>query len=308
MALPIIDLHCDALLRMYEHGYDFRHADELDVNLPRLRTGHVRAQAFAIFVMPNWSAEKKLKSALHQVYYFQNHVVNKLENVVHIKEWSDFDYLQPNEIGVFLTIEGADFFEGDIKMWHLFKSFGVLAIGLAWNFPNEAADGLDSMLRRGVTAFGREIITLNNAHKILTDVTHLSEHSFWHCMEYADYVIATHSNAKAVCNHKRNLSDAQIRAMITKNAPIHIVYFPEFTTGTNEAKLCDLIKHVDHICALGGKHLIGVGSDFDGISHKITGLEHAGQHQQLINELLKHYSVADVRGFAYENFLKNRPR
>jgi membrane dipeptidase len=72
--------------------------------------------------------------------------------------------------------------------------------------------------------------------------------------------------------------------------------------------MSDLLRHVDHICAMGGKHLIGFGSDFDGIDSKIVGLEHAGKHQNFINELLKYYTEVDVRGFAYENFLNHLPK
>lgn len=308
MAIPIIDLHCDALLQMNLHDYDFKTSPKLHVNLPNLRKGHVRAQAFAIFIEPSLSMPEKLKAALHQVYYFQNHVVCPENGVVHLKEWADFHTLKPGEIGAFLTIEGVDFFDGDSKLWHLFKEFGVLCIGLTWNFANAAADGLYEDLGRGVTDFGKEIITLNNTHKIFTDVSHLTEHSFWDVMEYADYAIASHSNAQAICSHKRNLNDAQLRAMIAKNAPIHLVFCPEFIVDGGAATMKDIVTHIDHICALGGKHLIGFGSDFDGITDTIPGLENAGTHQNLVNELLQHYTEADVNGFAYANFLDRLPK
>ncbi|MGN7476988.1 dipeptidase [Solibacillus silvestris] len=306
MSIPIIDLHCDALLRMQDHRLRFLDSPKLDVNLERLRTGHVMAQAFAIYIYPNFSLEEKRASALKQIAYFQNEVLGG--QVVQIKQWADFEKLQPEQIGAFLTIEGVDFFGGDLSFWHEFYALGVLSIGLTWNNPNEAADGLHSTLKRGVTSFGKDIIALNNQHKIFTDVAHLSEQSFWDVIEHADYVISSHSNAAAVCPHERNLTDAQIRAMIAKNAPIHVVYFPEFINGTKRAMMSDLIRHIEHICALGGKHLVGFGSDFDGINAKISSLEHAGMHQNLVNELLKYYSEADVRGFAYANFLKHLPR
>lgn len=307
MKIPIIDLHCDALLRLFEDNLNFTNSTHLDVNYERLQAGHVMAQAFAIFIDPDLSPEAKIQSAYKQVQHFQQ-LIAQHPLMVHIKTWADFDMLEAGQIGAFLTIEGVDFFAGDLSFWHKFYQFGVLSIGLTWNNPNEAADGLHSKLGRGVTAFGREIIQLNNTHKIFTDVTHLHEQSFWDVLEHADYVIASHSNATKICNHERNLTDEQIRAMITKNAPIHVVFFPHFITGSKEASMTDLIKHIDHISALGGKHLIGLGSDFDGINAKIPGLEHAGMHQNLVNELLKNYSESDVRGFAYANFLSNLPK
>lgn len=303
MAIPIIDLHCDALLRMDQRGDDFLTSPLLDVSLSKLRAGYVRAQAFAIFIEPDLSQADKVKSALHQAYYFQQHVARPENGIVAIKDWDDFSTLQPGEIGAFLTIEGVDFFDGDMKMWHIFRELGVLLIGLTWNLANAAADGLTQDLGRGVTMFGRELIALNNAQRIFTDVSHLSERSFWDVLEHADYVIASHSNATTICRHPRNLTDAQIKAMILKKAPMHVVYCPEFIVESGDATMSDLIKHIDHICALGGKHLVGFGSDFDGITKKVIGLEHAGMQQNFINELLKFYSEEDVRGFAGENFL-----
>lgn len=307
MAIPIIDLHCDALLRLFERGNNFTNAPTLDVNYEKLQAGNVMAQAFAIFIEPELSLQKKRVAAYKQVAHFQA-LIEANPNMVQLKNWEDFHTLQPGQIGAFLTIEGVDFFGGNLDFWYEFYTFGVLAIGLTWNVPNEAADGLHSNLGRGVTSFGHDIIKLNNEHKIITDVTHLHEQSFWHVMEHADYVIASHSNATSVYPHERNLTDAQIRAMIAKNAPMHVVYFPEFINGQKQASLRDLINHIDHIASLGGKHLIGLGSDFDGISTKVTGLEHAGMHQNLVNELLKYYREDEVRGFCYQNFLNHLPK
>ncbi|MEG0438418.1 MAG: dipeptidase [Solibacillus sp.] len=308
MNYPIIDLHCDVLLRFENNKLNFLDSKHLDANLENLRAGHVKVQAFAIFISPDIPKQDKIKSALRQIYYFNNYVISPGNHVVHIKEWSQIGQLKENEIGAFLTIEGVDFFEGDIKMWHIFKDFGVLNIGLTWNFSNEAADGVGEDLARGVTSFGREIIQLNNEHKIFTDVSHLSEKSFWDVMEHANYAIATHSNAKALCDHPRNLTDTQIQAMIQKKAPIHIVYSPQFIKQSGVVTIKDLLHHVEHICSLGGKELIGLGSDFDGISEKVHGLETAAQHQNLINEMLKLYPEEVVKGFAYQNFLNHCPK
>lgn len=307
MTFPIIDLHCDVLSRYESKRLNFLNDMDLDANLTNLRAGHVKVQAFAIFVSPDIPQDAKLKSALNQIYYFFEHVVRPENHVVHIKEWSQIATLQAHEIGAFLTIEGVDFFAGDIKIWHIFRQFGVLNIGLTWNNSNEAADGVGDDLGRGITDFGKEILRLNNEHNLLTDVSHLSERSFWDAIEHADYLIASHSNAKALCPHRRNLTDEQIIAMLKKQAQIHVVYNPPFINSEKVVYIKDLIKHIDHICSLGGKAFIGLGSDFDGIGSKVVNLETAAQHQNLLNELLKHYSEEDVRGFAYQNFMNHCP-
>ena len=308
MTFPIIDLHCDVLYKYENNTLASQHSLNLDASIENLRAGLVKVQAYAIFVSPKLTKEEKRKSALNQIYYFFKHVVRPENDVVHITEWSQITQLKDHEIGAFLTIEGVDFFQGDIKIWHIFRRFGVLNIGLTWNGSNEAADGVEEDLGRGITDFGKEIIRLNNEHQILTDVSHLSEKSFWHVLEHAKYILASHSNAKALCPHRRNLTNEQILAMLQKKAQIHIVYYPTFINSEKVVYIKDLIKHIDHICSLGGKEFIGLGSDFDGIDRKVVNLETAAQHQNLLNELLKYYSEEDVRGFAYQNFINHCPK
>ena len=94
--------------------------------------------------------------------------------------------------------------------------------------------------------------------------------------------------------------------LFAKGGFMHLVFFPPFINETGDVvTIKDIINHIDHICALGGIKKIGFGSDFDGIDEYVEDLEHVGKYQNLINELLKHYSEDDVRGFAYRNFLNH---
>src|SRR5690625_330618 len=151
---------------------------------------------------------------------------------------------------------------------------------------------------------------MNNAClPMFTDVSHATVKGFWDIVELSDYPIASHSNARALCDHVRNLDDEQIKAMFDKGGLIHVVYNPPFINkDSRKATISDLIKHIDHLCSLGGVNHIGFGSDFDGISCYVKDLEDASKQQNLINELLKHYSEDEVKGFAYQNFLNHRPQ
>lgn len=315
--MKIIDAHCDALLKLQlakngevygRQPLSFECADEIETNVTRLKQGNVMVQFFAIFIYPNVPSDQKWQHALEQIDLFYTEVLDKNKQMKHIKKWSELDELQEGEIGAVLTLEGADAFGNDLsKLRHLYR-LGVLSIGLTWNNPNLCADGVGDPRGAGLTELGKQVVTLNNEHHVLTDVSHLSEKGFWDVMEYADYPIATHSNARKLCDHPRNLYDEQIKAMFDNNGLIHVVFNPPFINeGRRDATISDLITHIDHLCALGGVDKIGFGSDFDGISYFITDLEHAGLYQNLVNELLKNYSEEKVRGFAYENFLTNRP-
>ncbi|MEH6905790.1 dipeptidase [Neobacillus drentensis] len=307
--MKIIDLHCDALMKLQEAKGALRYADapELQTNKTRLQQGQIKVQCFAIFIEPDIKGDQKFQVALEQIDYFYKEVLGKNPDMVHIKDWADFDDLKIGQIGAMLTLEGVDPIGNDIAKLHILYQLGVRSVGLTWNQANLAADGAGEPRGAGLTLFGKEIVEFNNEHQILTDVSHLSDKGIWEVIELAKYPIASHSNARALCNHLRNLTDEQAQAMFAKGGLIHVVYHPPFVKESGEVTIPDLVKHIDHFCALGGVKQIGFGSDFDGIVTFITNLEDASKSQNLINELLKYYSEDVVRGFAYQNFLDHRP-
>jgi membrane dipeptidase len=306
----IIDLHCDALLKFAEAKGKLRFADspELQTNKTRLQIGMVKVQCFAIFLEPDIPSDQKFLAALEQVDYFYQEVLGKNPDMIHIKDWSDFDRLKVGQIGAMLTLEGVDAIGNDLMKLNILYQLGVRSVGLTWNNANLAADGAGEPRGGGLTLFGKEIVEFNNQNLILTDVSHLSDKGIWEVIELANYPIASHSNARALCRHPRNLTDDQATAMFTKGGLVHVVYYPLFVKENGEATLSDLVKHIDHFCGLGGVKQIGLGSDFDGISTFVTGLEDASKSQNLINELLKHFREEEVRGFAFQNFLDHRPK
>ncbi len=305
----IIDLHCDALLKLQEAKgtLSFADANELETNKARLHKGQVKVQCFAIFIEPDIPSDQKFQVALEQVDYFYKEVLGKNPDMVHLKNWSDFDRLKIGQIGAMLTLEGVDAIGNDLTKLRILYQLGVRSVGLTWNNANLAADGAGEPRGGGLTLFGKEIVEFNNEHQILTDVSHLSDRGIWEVIELAKYPIASHSNARAHCHHPRNLTDEQAVAMFQKGGVIHVVYNPPFINENGAAGISDLVRHIDHFCGLGGVKQIGLGSDFDGISTFITNLEDASKSQNLINELLKHFKEEEVRGFAYQNFLDHRP-
>ncbi len=308
--MDVIDLHCDALLKLSEGkgALRFANAKELQTNKQRLKKGQVKVQCFAIFIEPEIKSDQKFQAALDQVDYFYREVLGKNPEMKQIKEWSDFDGLQAGEIGAMLTLEGVDAIGNDLSKLRILFQLGVRSVGLTWNNANLAADGAGEPRGGGLTIFGKEIVNLNNENQVLTDVSHLSERAFWDVIELTKYPIASHSNSKALCNHPRNLTDEQAKAMFEKGGMVHVVYYPPFVKAVGTVSINDIIRHIDHFCSLGGVKQIGFGSDFDGISTFITDLEDASKTQNLINALLKHFSEEEVRGFAYQNFLDQRPQ
>ncbi|WP_172251748.1 dipeptidase [Saccharibacillus deserti] len=307
--MRVIDMHCDVLAKIEASRGRLSYADapELAANRQRLKEGDIAVQGFAVFVDPALPGSMRFQSCLDQIHYFYDGILGKHDDMTLITDWSQIAQLQDGQTGALLTLEGVDPVENDLKRLHLLYRLGVRSVGLTWNYANQAADGVLEPRGGGLTALGRDIVALNNRYRMLTDASHLNERGFWEVLELADHPIASHSNARALCDHPRNLTDAQARAMFERGAPVHVVYYPEFVRlkGSPETvTIADVIRHIDHFCALGGERHIGFGSDFDGIDATPARLEHAGQTQNLINELLKHYSEEQVRGFAHGNFTR----
>lgn len=307
--MKVIDTHCDVLLKLRENSErSFTNSPEIETNFERMKQGGIKGQLFAVFIESTLPFDEKYQIALEQINIFHNEVVGKHPEIKKIEKWSDFNRLKDGEIGAVLTLEGADAFGNDlVKLRNLYE-LGVMSIGLTWNNANLVGDGVGESRGAGLTDFGKQVVQLNNEREVLTDVSHLSEKGFWDVIDLARYPIATHSNSMTICNHPRNLTDKQAKAIFKRKGLIGTVFNPRFLNEKGTATITDVLRHIDYFCQLGGEKNICLGSDFDGIDQFVSGLEDASKYPQLINELIKHYSEDQVAGFAYQNFLNFIPK
>ncbi|MFJ7953093.1 dipeptidase [Lysinibacillus sp. NPDC096418] len=298
--MDIIDLHCDVLMKLTTlETAKFRDDVRLQTNKDRLQLGQVKAQVFAIFIDPKIPQGMKFIEVIRQIEAFHTHVL-QTEGMVHITDWSQLENLAPHEIGAILSLEGCDAIGDDITKLQAVLDAGVKLVGLTWNGENSVAYGAEQDAKLGLKPFGKEVVDILNKHDILIDVSHLNEQGFWDVLPLAKHIIASHSNARALCEHPRNLTDEQAKALVEHGGHIHIVYYPHFI-GEN-ATLDDLVTHIKHLANLVGVEHLGLGSDFDGIDETLNGLAHAGETQNLLEALREHFSVEEVRGIANANF------
>ena len=308
--MKIIDLHCDALMKLSDAKGKlcFKDAPELDVNLEKMQTGGIKLQAFAIFVYPSLASTNQFQEVFDQIHYFYTEVLGKNPEMKLIRKWSELSELKEHEIGAILTLEGVDPIGNDLHKLTILYELGVRSIGLTWNSGNLAADGVAESRGAGLSHFGKRLVEWCNQHDVFVDVSHLHPNGFWDVMELAKYPIASHSNATAICDHRRNLTDDQIKAMIERDAMIHIVFCPPFVKKGRNAIIDDVIYQINHIVALDGIKNIGFGSDFDGIESKVEGLSDASMFPNLITALKAHYSDEEIAGFCYQNFVNHLPK
>ena len=298
--MKIIDLHCDALLKLTTlETANFAEDVRIHANQKRLQLGQVEAQVFAIFIDPTIPQSLQFLEVMRQIEAFHTHVL-QTEGMVHITDWAQLDQLAPHEIGAILSLEGCSAIGEDLTKLTAVLDAGVKLVGLTWNEENAVAHGAEQDATLGLKPFGKEVIQLLNERDIIIDVSHLNEQSFWDVLPLAKHIIASHSNARALCDHPRNLTDAQAKALVEAGGHIHVVYFPLFIG--EGATLEHLVGHVEHLAKLVGVEHIGLGSDFDGIDRTVSGLAHAGEAQNLLEALRTRFSDEEVYGIASQNF------
>lgn len=300
-----IDLHCDVLYQLSTRPQPTNFATDmtLQAGLPQLKQGKVKAQVFAIFVDESVPQKERYLEAIRQIELFQMQVLAQPE-MIHITEWEQLNHLQDGEIGAILSLEGCDAIDGSLHKLQTFLNAGVKLVGLTWNYANAVAYGAQEDPTKGLTEFGRDVVTYLNERDIIIDVSHLNEQSFWDVLPIAKHIIASHSNARALCDHVRNLTDEQAKALVEAGGHIHLVFNPPFIkeNQTDGVTLDALVAHYRHLAQLVGVEHLGLGSDFDGIEHTVCELQNSAAIPALLEKLRLSFSEEDVAKMAASNF------
>lgn len=305
--MRIFDAHCDVLMKLFlDRNLLFTDHSKLQVSYQSLVHSPGSIQCFAVYIPEAVHPDLRYMAALAMIDIFYEKVLY-LPNVKLIKSKKDIDAMKKDEIGAVLTLEGCDCVGGDLLKLSTLIRLGVSSVGLTWNYGNLAADGALEKRNSGLSIFGEHLVRLLNNKSIWTDVSHLSEHSFWDVLELADYPIASHSNVYKLCPHPRNLRDDQIKALLKKQGMIGIAFFPDFLRLSGSAQIKDILNHLDYICGLGGENQVGFGSDFDGIDRTVENLASYEGYGLLIEELEKHYSADLTKKITFMNFASHFP-
>lgn len=236
----------------------------VQINLPKMRQGGVDAAFFAVDVTRAW--KNHLAYALDAFGFFEAEVEAHSDQIIIAKSAEDIRQAKADgKLAAILVIENSEGVERSLNILRMLHRIGIRSIGLTHN-PNTwaAAGNAEERSGGGLTQFGVQLVKEMNRLGMLVDVSHISERGFWDVLEVTERpVIASHSNSKAVCDHPRNLSDAQIKRMAENRGVIGITFVPSFI-DPNTPTLSRLLEHIDHIVNLVGVDHVGIGSDFDG--------------------------------------------
>lgn len=305
--LIVIDGHSDIPRDVYLRELNGEKNSFLNNHYKELKSSGVNIIFGNIFT--KGSREESLIQGLLEVEKILK-ISENSNDVVIIKNNLDLDnVLKNNKLGILLSLEGFEPLYGHLELLDMYYRFGVRAGMLTWNSKNEFACGSNEK-SGGLTKLGKLAIEKMNKLGILVDVSHLNEKGFWDIIKINKKpTIASHSNAKSLFNHPRNLTDEQIKAIAKSGGVIGAVsYFSKVdeknpnkirTSDDKSETIMDVIKHIEYIIKLVGYDHIAFGFDFNMYlgDFGVKGLENATKIPNLIELLLQ-------RGHSYENVKK----
>ena len=275
MARKAMDLHCDTLMMVAKSG-NLDENKKSHVSLQGLGDGGVALQCFADFVptgmFPKW-IRKPATNLMFNGFYkkYQKMMAYHSDILFPVLSKADLDKTGVDgKIGVLLTIEDGGVLGDKIENVQKFYDKGVRLVTLTWNHPN--AIGYPNsyepeIMNKGLTDFGKDVVREMERLGMVVDVSHVSDGVFWDVAEMATKpFLASHSNSRTVCNHKRNMTDEMIRKLADCGGVMGLNLGPEFVGSVEGVtRMEDLVAQILHIREVGGSDVLALGSDFDGI-------------------------------------------
>lgn len=207
---------------------------------------------------------------------------------------------------VVLGIENGYAVGLDLSNVERFANRGVAYMTLCHNGDNDVCDSAKgNSEHNGLSEFGRQVVMEMNRTGIMVDLSHASEKSFYDALELSSTpIICSHSSSRALCDHPRNLTDDQMRALAARGGVAQVCLYDGFIKRGGGATIADAVRHIVHMADVMGTDHIGIGSDFDG-GGGLLGLEDASVLLNLTRRLIAEgFTLADLRGIWGANFLR----
>jgi microsomal dipeptidase-like Zn-dependent dipeptidase/gamma-glutamyl-gamma-aminobutyrate hydrolase PuuD len=324
-----LDTHCDTPM-FFPQGIHFEQRDKrILVDLHKMTDGHQDAVIMAAYLPQpklgdTFSATLQQSSSFEGVrdkafattpYSYANGIFDQIEAIVS----QNSRYLslartpadlyadkQQGRKSIMFAIENGLALEHDLSNVKRFAQRGVVYITLCHNGDNDICDSARGCnTHDGVSQFGEQVIRQMNACGIMVDLSHAGEKSFYDALQISETpIVCSHSNCRALCDHPRNLTDDQLRALAARGGVAHTTLYGGFLRKQGEASILDAISHLEHAIEVMGIDHVGLGTDFDGDG----GVRGIADSSELINFTLhllrRKYSERDIRKIWGCNWLR----
>ncbi|MDO5010710.1 MAG: dipeptidase [Intestinibacter bartlettii] len=314
--MKVIDMHCDTMKaildgREVDKNINLKH-NNLSVDIEKMKQGDYMLQVFAAYT--NMQEGDSLVNCLRTIDLFHNEIKANKEDIGIVLSYNDIlKNIEQNKMSALLSIEEGACCKGDLGLLRNFYRLGVRMMTLTWNyenelgFPNEIIDE-KLVLDRGLKNKGFEFIEEMENLGIIIDVSHLSDAGFYDILNNTKKpFVASHSNARNICGHRRNMTDDMIKKLSDRGGVMGLNFYSYFLNNNvasdDISKIEDMIKHVKHIKNIAGIEVIGLGSDFDGIDCKVE-IENSSKMQILAEKMKKEgFTENEIEHIFYKNVL-----
>ena len=306
-----LDSHCDTPM-FFDQQIDFASRDpKILVDLHKMTEGKLDATIMVAYLKQLELTDEALLAATAKA----DRILNEIEAMV-AKSCSYVDIAYtPADLyhlkaegkkAIMLGIENGYAIGKDISNIERFRNRGVVYMTLCHNGNNQLCGSArfnDEGM--GVNAFGEQVIKEMNRVGMMVDISHAGEQTFYDALNIStNPIVASHSSARALCNHPRNLTDAQLKALADKGGVAQVTLYSGFLKEQGMATIQDAIDHLNHMVNIMGIEHVGIGTDFDG-DGGITGCASASELINFTRCLLKErYNEADIRRIWGGNFLR----
>ncbi len=304
----IFDAHGDILTDMYQQKLKNNPNSFKKRHLDLYRKGGVTHSIFVNYTNP-YTDDQKLFSKI-----FDNAFIELKENSDIFKVCLNYDdmltSLKEEKIGVIVGMEGIKQLKGVSHLKELYQK-GVRHASLTWNDENRYASGLDSPATRGLTKEGINILHEMESLGMIIDLAHSNEKTFFEILENTTSpIIISHGNTKALCDHQRNYTDDQLKAISNRDGVIGLCGIRSFIAKEDQFQTVEqLVKHIDHAVKIMGIDHVGLGFDFcyylgdSTTDNKVEGLKTIADVPNIFIELEKiGYNQADIAKIKHLNF------
>lgn len=285
----IFDFHCDTLTfcGSQDSTQDSINDPRQVIALSTLPKQVHWAQCFAIFIPDELTGN----GADHFYDQYQHSLYRQLakfsELALPCRTSADIERAwAADKTAAILTVENGSALGGDPRRVEKLARDGVKMMTLTWNGENELASG--NVTDHGLSPIGRQVIPLMEEFGILVDVSHLNDTGFYELLDIAKKPFAaSHSDARSICGHPRNLTDDQIREMVTRKCLIGLNFCDYFLRDGGSSQPEDLMRHIEHFLTLGAEDCLALGSDFDGTDLP-PWLDSTGKLVDLYSHMIEH--------------------